>query len=263
LGNAGDLVAALDRLSERGSWADRVARDRQAVLRLFEAVFDHRSFTGRSGAMYGYEGLGCIYWHMVSKLLLAVQELALQAAADGAPGTVRDALFENYYRIRAGLGFEQSALAYGAFPTDPYSHTPPHGGAQQPGMTGQVKESILARFGELGVRVQAGTVAFRPALLRGREFLGQSASFRFYDVAGALSTLEVPARALAFSFCQVPVLYHLTADDAWIRVTTAVGTQSLHAGDQLDVRQSQGIFARDGSLARLDVGVRERSLCRF
>ncbi|CAN0044150.1 unnamed protein product, partial [Discosporangium mesarthrocarpum] len=42
-----------------------------------------------------------------------------------------------------------------AFPTDPYSHTNRHG-AQQPGMTGQVKEEIVTRFGELGVRIEGG-----------------------------------------------------------------------------------------------------------
>jgi hypothetical protein len=38
---------------------------------VYEQVFRHRQFTGRSGSMFKYEGLGCIYWHMVSKLLLA------------------------------------------------------------------------------------------------------------------------------------------------------------------------------------------------
>ena len=47
---------------------------RAEVLDLFESVFHHAAFTGRSGTMYRYEGLGSIYWHMVSKLLLAVQE---------------------------------------------------------------------------------------------------------------------------------------------------------------------------------------------
>ena len=28
--------------------------------------------------MFAYEGLGSIYWHMVSKLMLAVQEIALE-----------------------------------------------------------------------------------------------------------------------------------------------------------------------------------------
>ena len=59
--------------------------DRDSILDLYESVFDHRSFTGRSGSMYGYEGIGSVYWHMVAKLLLAVQETywtALDAEAD-------------------------------------------------------------------------------------------------------------------------------------------------------------------------------------
>ena len=47
-------------------------------------------------------------------------------------------------------------MLYGAFPTDPYSHTPAGKGAQQPGMTGQVKEDVISRFGELGVEVKNG-----------------------------------------------------------------------------------------------------------
>jgi hypothetical protein len=58
-------------------------------------------------------------------------------------------LASQYRHVRAGLGFTRSAAAFGAFPTDPYSHTPAHAGRQQPGMTGQVKEEILTRFGEL------------------------------------------------------------------------------------------------------------------
>ena len=42
-------------------------------------MFDHKSFTGRSGTFFGYEGLGSIYWHMVSKLLVAAQENCLLA----------------------------------------------------------------------------------------------------------------------------------------------------------------------------------------
>ena len=30
---------------------------------IFENIFNHKSFTGRSGTFYGYEGLGSIYWH--------------------------------------------------------------------------------------------------------------------------------------------------------------------------------------------------------
>jgi hypothetical protein len=117
--------------------------------------------------MFGYEGLGCIYWHMVAKLLLAVQERVFEAADAKAPEL--PALKDFYRRVRDGLGYRKDAAAYGAFPADPYSHTPGQGGAQQPGMTGQVKEEILTRWGELGLRVRAGRVHFNPVLLDASE----------------------------------------------------------------------------------------------
>jgi hypothetical protein len=135
----------------------------QPLAEAYERVLDHHAFTGRSGTMFGYEGLGCIYWHMVAKLLLAVQENVFAAADLGAPEL--PALQRHYRRVRDGLGYRKSAAAYGAFPADPYSHTAGEGGAQQPGMTGQVKEEILARWGELGLRVQRGGVRFDPVLL--------------------------------------------------------------------------------------------------
>ena len=261
--NAADVAAVLDRLAARPQWSDRVAADRQAVLDIFEEVFHHRSFTGRSGAMYAYEGLGCVYWHMVSKLLLAVQEIALKSFRDEDPDPVRDALVQAYYRIRSGLGYEKTVSEYGAFPTDPYSHTPPHGGAQQPGMTGQVKEEILTRFGELGVVVEDGRVSFRPVLLRRNEFRKTPGTYRHHDLSGAPCSLKVSAGALAFSFCQVPVIYQLTRDVAWIRVTTSEGASSTSHDDRLDEVQSRMIFDRTGDIARIEVGVPERSLSRI
>ena len=65
-----------------------------------------------------------------------------------------------YYRVREGIGFNKTPAEYGAFPTDPYSHTPKHAGAKQPGMTGQVKEEVLCRFGELGVELATARCDF-------------------------------------------------------------------------------------------------------
>jgi len=253
--NARDVASALADLARLDRWTARVSSDGSAVLELFEEVFDHRSFTGRSGRMYGYEGLGCIYWHMVAKLLLAVQEIALRAVREGAPERVVEALAGFYDRIRSGLGFEKTPAEYGAFPTDPYSHTPPHGGAQQPGMTGQVKEEILARFGELGVTVENGVLSFRPALLKRAEFLKDAAVYRFYDLDGRPRSLDVPAGSLAFSFCQVPVIYALTGGEPSIRITGRDGSFSTTPGYALDEKTSRAIFDRLGRVSRIDVGV--------
>ena len=252
---AADATARLDALAADPRWSAAAARDRDAVLELFEETFRHRSYTGRSGVMFGYEGLGCIYWHMVAKLLLAVQETVLDPATADAPPRVREGLAAMYYRVRAGLGYEKPASTYGAFPTDPYSHTPPGGGAKQPGMTGQVKEEVLTRLGELGVRVDRGVLAFRPTLLEADEFLRAPATLRTCDVDGADLTLDLPAGTLAFTVCQVPVMYELADGPVQLRVALRDGAELAVAGDALDHDLSDAVFRRTGRVRGIHVTV--------
>ena len=160
--NVRDVQEVLDGLAEDPDLGDMAQASRAELLDIFEEVFTHAEFTGRSGSFFAYEGLGSIYWHMVSKLLLAVQETIERAVADGESTQTVQALIAAYEDVRAGLGYCKSAEVYGAFPTDPYSHTPAGHGARQPGMTGQVKEEVLTRLGELGLRVEDGQIVFRP-----------------------------------------------------------------------------------------------------
>jgi hypothetical protein len=197
---------------------------------------------------------------MVAKLLLAVQEIALRAHDSGEDPALCESLAREYYRIRSGLGFEKSVGDYGAFPADPYSHTPGHAGAQQPGMTGQVKEEILTRFGELGVRVRDGIVDFDPVLLRRDEFLVAPGAYRHFDHAGQPQAFDVPAGSLAFSYCQVPVVYTLTSGAPWIRVTGDDGVPTERPGHRLDPGDSQALIGRLGGISRIDVGVSERAI---
>jgi hypothetical protein len=258
-----DLGPVLADLEARDEWSQAVQRDRDAVLDLFEEVFRHRSYTGRSGVMYGYEGLGCIYWHMVAKLLLAVQETVLKAERDGAAPPLREDLARMYFRVRSGIGYEKTAAEYGAFPMDPYSHTPAGGGAKQPGMTGQVKEEILTRFGELGVHVEDGTVSFRPYLLRSEEFLTESGNWGYFDVTGKARALALDSGSLAFTICQVPVVYRQVAGPGWVHVTFADGTSSEHPGNRLDRQLSADLFSRTGRIEKIQVGIQGHTLCHL
>jgi len=253
--NARDVAAILDELAEDPAWSESVARDREAVLGLFDRVFGHRLYTGRSAAMYGYEGIGCIYWHMVAKLLLAVQETVAQAERRDVAAAIRQGLRAMYFRVQSGLGYRKTVAAYGAFPTDPYSHTPPSGGAKQPGMTGQVKEEIITRLGELGVSVEAGAIRFEPLLLDASEFLTEQVEFRYFDVQGRARTLPLPAGSLAFTFCQVPVIYEVSEGARWIRVAFADGTAREVEGAILHPSLAADLFDRKGRIDRLHVGV--------
>ena len=191
-------------------------------LAAYEQVFDHRSFTGRSGTFFKYEGLGSIYWHMVSKLLLAVQEICIQAKGTAA----LKPLLLHYYDIRQGIGAYKSVLEQGAFPTDPYSHTPSMMGAQQPGLTGQVKEDFIARLWELGVRVDHGRLSFDPLLSSERD--------------------------VSFTFCTVPIEIREGKTDR-ILVSYANGEKVELDGLSLDADLSSEIFGRTGRIERLQV----------
>jgi hypothetical protein len=251
--NRSDLVAALDRL-EDSAYAELARREREQLLDVFEAVFDHRSYTGRSGTFFGYEGLGSIYWHMVSKLVLAVQKTVFRARDAGAnAGVIRD-LVAAYYDLRAGLGTTKTAAEYGAFPTDPYSHTPADGGAKQPGMTGQVKEDILSRWGELGVRVVGGRIVIDPILLRPSEFVAEPRAFEYIDLQGEARSIHLEPGSLAFTCCQTPFVYRSAATDA-IRVVRRDGSVAAVEGNMLDGETSAAIFTRSGVVERVEVDV--------
>jgi hypothetical protein len=259
--NAKGVRRALADLAGEERWAALVASDGEEVAALFEEVFDHASFTGRSGTFFAYEGLGSIYWHMVSKLLLAVQEGYQRARDAGEPSATLAALAAAYDDVRAGLGFHKTPAEFGAFPTDPYSHTPAHAGAQQPGMTGQVKEDVLARLGELGVEVRDGRLGFAPALLERAEFLAEPSVANVRAIGGT-EELRLDAGTLAFTFCQVPVVYRLTDGDARADVTGRDGVRRAFDGPFLDAATSREVFERRSTVARIDVAVPAASLQR-
>jgi hypothetical protein len=254
--NAERCKTALDEVRALGTYAGLDDAEVGRILDIYEGVFNHRAFTGRSGTMFAYEGLGSIYWHMVGKLLLATQERFLAAVRNRESAAVQKRLFDHYYRIRQGIGgFNKRPDVYGAFPLDPYSHTPSHSGARQPGMTGQVKEEVISRLGELGVVVEGGAISFRPVLLRASELLREPAKFETFDLHSDAITIELEPGTLAFTYCQVPVIYHLD-EQRCIVLTERDGGRREVLGDTLDPATSAAIFERAGAITRIDVFTR-------
>lgn len=252
--NSAELDEKFDHfVSVNGVNAEAIRSDLQE---LYEQVFNHKEFTGRSGGMFGFEGLGSIYWHMVSKLLLTAQEAYLNAEEEGCDTDILKRLGQVYYRIREGIGFNKKPTEYGAFPTDPYSHTPKHAGAQQPGMTGQVKEEVLTRFGELGLQVKNGQVHIKPSLLRSKEFLIEPEPFTFIDKFGNNQTLEVPASGLGFTWCQIPFVYILAeASQPSIDINYRDGTDQRLETLVLSPDISDEIFKHTGKINRITLNL--------
>ncbi|MFT5676161.1 MAG: hypothetical protein ACI808_002099, partial [Paraglaciecola sp.] len=165
-----------------------------------------------------------------------------------------------YYRVRGGIGFNKSPEEYGAFPCDPYSHTPKHAGAQQPGMTGQVKEEILSRFGELGIHVFKGEVTFKPSLLRSREFVSDEKPFRYLDVQNEWQQIPVPKSGIGFTWCQVPVVYELSNGIPTLTLILSDGKQITSSELTLGGEYSHALFNRTGFIKQIHLTLNTRQL---
>ncbi len=251
--------ALIDRIAELKETVPSMSSLNEAsvedICALYESIFNHQAFTGRSGGMFGFEGLGCIYWHMVSKLLLALGENYQSAKNEHVSELTCNALAQLYYRVRAGIGFNKSPEEYGAFPTDPYSHTPKHAGAQQPGMTGQVKEELIARFIELGIEVKNGKAFISPSLLLEDEFLQTQREFRYLDVSGEWQSRSLEAGSLAFTWCQVPFIYQLSSDNKREISVFWNDGKVEKAEEQLSETQAASLFQRRNELREVVVQV--------
>jgi hypothetical protein len=248
--NARDVTQALEIIKSDPTFTHLVENESERIHTLFEATFHHNEFTGRSGTFFAYEGLGSVYWHMITKLLLAVQETIMR----NRDGKSTKPLIEKYNEIREGLNFTKSPELYGAFPTDPYSHTPKGQGAKQPGMTGSVKEEILTRLGELGLRIENGEIVFDPFLLDPKEFLINPASFCYQDVNGQEQSIELEIGSLVCMFCQTPIVLQKSTEQG-ITIFYTTGKSKHIKGNFLDTENSAHIFRRDASIHQLTVSV--------
>jgi hypothetical protein len=206
------------------------------VCSIYETVFQHRYFTGRSGSFYKYEGLGSIYWHLVSKLLLNLGETIMEFSNYGSNSKDLKQLVDYYYRVKAGIGVHNNPKNYGAFPTDPYSHTPSMMGAQQPGMTGQVKEDILSRFNELGLLVANGEIFVSPILRTCEDFIDK--------------------HELNFTYCSTPFTYRngnsKSIEIFWNDENTKSTVINCHT---IPESISKYIFTREAKIARVVVHI--------
>ncbi len=250
--NVKDVIEVLESLKEE--YSELVEKETEHILNAFESVFDHQSFTGRSGTFFGYEGLGSIYWHMVSKLILAVEENCWEAINSDADDHQVKELIDLYYDVRQGLGNHKTVENYGAFPSDPYSHTPGTGGAKQPGMTGQVKEDILSRFGELGVYVEDGQIKIRTGLLKQSEFLKTNDSFTYIDINGEEKSFPLAKDSLAFTYCQVPFVYQLSDTESLTISFTDGNTTTLYSLS-ISAELSAKLMNRTGEIEKIEVEI--------
>ena len=129
-----------------------------------------------------------------------------------------------------------------------YSHSQADGGARQPGMSGQVKEDLLSRLGEVGLRIREGQIQFDGSLLHEGELRDTAGSLR----SPSGETIEVPTGALAISHCGVPFIIRRGASPG-VDLVAVDGTRTRCEGAEIDAATSRAIWARSGDLQRVEV----------
>jgi len=152
------------------------------------------------------------------------------------------------------MGFNKSPGEYGAFPDDPYSHTPSFAGAQQPGMTGQVKEEILSRYLELGLRIKDGCISFNSSLIRETEYLTSDTPYDFLDLRNKWRRIPLHSGQYAFSLCQTPFVVSKGPSNR-ITVQLEDGSVETLEGETLPYELSQSIFSREHHVVQVEVSL--------
>jgi hypothetical protein len=98
-------------------------------------------------------------------------------------------------------------------------------------------------------------------LLRAREFVASPQVFRFLDVDGQWQELTVPKSGLAFTWCQVPIVYRLddSAEPA-VTLTLEDGSHLTPIGLALPTELSAELFSRSGRIRQVEFVVRRSQL---
>ena len=128
-------------------------------------------------------------------------------------------------------------------------------------MTGQVKEDIICRFGELGVKIEAGSIHFQPDILRSSEFIWSKKTFRYFNIEEKEKSVDLSDGSLAFTLCQVPIVYTISDKD-YVVINLSSGETRTTEGRSIDKDTSHSIFSRSGYVSHIQVFIQEQSLIK-
>jgi hypothetical protein len=97
-------------------------------------------------------------------------------------------------------------------------------------------------------------VQFDPGLLRTSEFSTGRTVFRFLDVDGQWQELTVPERGLAFTWCQVPIVYRLAeAGDPGVTISRDNGECQELQALALPPEIARELFRRTGTVRTVEL----------
>ena len=108
-------------------------------------------------------------------------------------------------------------------------------------------------MGELGCIINHGKLIFDPKLLKISEFLTEKSTFSYVDVNQSMCKLDLNQNQLAFTYCQVPIVYELKDGGQNISISYANNKIESINGDSLSKEMSADLFSRSGKIKEIKV----------
>ena len=84
-------------------------------------------------------------------------------------------------------------------------------------------------------------------------------NFEYIDLQGKMKELGLPSHSLAFTYCQVPVIYRLSEERKILLVEEGERVFSVK-GYSLDREKSTSLFRREGGISRIEVYLDAKTL---
>jgi hypothetical protein len=104
-----------------------------------------------------------------------------------------------------------------------------------------------------------GKLVFEPYLLSKKEFLNDETQGHFILINGTAKVVQLEKDSLAFTVCQVPVIYK-KADSDYIEVYYKNGTQEKLITSELSIEITNKVIHRTDEVVQLNVYVNETNL---
>jgi hypothetical protein len=119
-------------------------------------------------------------------------------------------------------------------------------------MTGAVKEELLARWLELGIRVEHGEIVIDPMLVRDAELLGEATEW-VVDTIDGPTVFTLDAGSLGFTFCRVPFV--VSRGEPSIEIVWHDGRVEHIADVRMGRAASAEIFGHTGAVSVVRISV--------
>jgi len=104
--------------------------------------------------------------------------------------------------------------------------------------------------------VNDGKIFFNPRLLRVEEFLKASKVFSYYDINNEVEKIQLEEGSLAFTYCQIPIIYKLSEKEG-LNIHFSEGSILELNERNLDAPTSKMVFERTGEIKQIVVTLKK------